>query len=78
MKEKLAALLSYHVVPGAFDTAKAIEAKSLKTVQRGRLDVREDNGQAFVDDAQILSPTIQCTDGVVHVIDAVLIPPAPR
>ena len=78
MKEKLTALLSYHVVPGAFDTAKAIEAKSLKTVQRGRLDVREDNGQVFVDDAQILSPTIQCADGVVHVIDAVLIPPAPR
>lgn len=78
MREKLTELLSYHVVPGAVDTAKAIKSKRLKTVQRSQLDVRKDSGQIFVNDAKILPPTIECTDGIVHVIDTVLIPPAPR
>ena len=75
MRDKLVALLAYHVVPGAFARDDLARQKNLRAVRGGSLAVRGQAEKLFVNDAPILPTAIQCTDGVVHPIDAVLLPP---
>lgn len=64
-KEKLAAVLSYHVVPGRVTAADILQQRELKTVQ----------GQTVsIDSLSVVSADIETSNGIVHVIDSVLIP----
>ncbi len=85
-KEKLAKILTYHVVAGNLDAAsiqkmaeKNHGVATLKTVEGGKLEVMEKNGKWMVKDAKGNTATITIADvhqsnGVIHVIDAVLMP----
>lgn len=72
-KEKLAAVLTYHVVPGKLMAADLAGQTSLKTVQGGELMLDTSNG-VTVDGASVISADIETTNGVIHVIDSVVLP----
>jgi uncharacterized surface protein with fasciclin (FAS1) repeats len=72
-KEKLTAILTYHVVPGKLMASDVVGSKSLKTVQGQSLSVNTSGG-ARVDDANIVKTDIVTSNGVIHVIDSVVIP----
>jgi len=77
-KAQLQAILKYHVVPGAVKLAKALEAGEAATVEGGKLAIAFKDGKVLVGKSAILNADIGCTNGVIHVIDAVLLPPAPE
>jgi transforming growth factor-beta-induced protein len=73
-KDKLAAILTYHVVPGRVYASDAIKAGSAKTVQGKSVHIRARDGKAYVNDAQIVATNIDADNGVIHVIDTVILP----
>ncbi len=72
-KEKLTAILTYHVVSGKYKAADVMDMKSAKTLQGGELKIDTSNG-VKVNDAKVIQPDIMCTNGVCHMIDSVLMP----
>ena len=77
-KAKLAAILTYHVVPGKVMAADVIGAGSAKpaTVNGEPLDVQVRGGKVYVNGAQVTAADVGASNGVIHVIDTVLMPPA--
>ncbi|MDY7109605.1 MAG: fasciclin domain-containing protein [Planctomycetota bacterium] len=73
-KDKLQAILTYHVVPGRIYAADALKAGTAKTVQGKSVHIRAEKGKAFINDAQIVSTDIDTSNGVIHVIDSVILP----
>jgi uncharacterized surface protein with fasciclin (FAS1) repeats len=71
-KEKLAAVLTYHVVPGNV-MAKDVKAGKVKTVQGSDLTLTTANG-VMVDSANVVKTDIVADNGVIHVIDSVVLP----
>jgi len=72
-KEKLTKILTYHVVSGkvmASDVSTMTEAPSL---EGGMLKVDASNG-VMINNAHVVTPDIECSNGVIHVIDTVLLP----
>jgi transforming growth factor-beta-induced protein len=75
-KDKLAAILTYHVVEGRVYSEDALAAKAAKTLQGGSVKISVKDGVAYVNDAKILATDIDASNGVIHVIDSVILPPA--
>lgn len=75
-KQKLIAILTYHVVPGAVMAKDVVKIKSAKTVQGQSITVKTAGGAVMVDNAKVTKTDIIARNGVVHVIDAVILPPA--
>ncbi|MGB6976862.1 MAG: fasciclin domain-containing protein [Gammaproteobacteria bacterium] len=73
-KKQLAAILTYHVVSGAA-LAKTVENGNIKTVEGQTLVIRKVNGNMMVNNARITKTTIPASNGVIHIISAVLMPP---
>ncbi|MBU2323444.1 MAG: fasciclin domain-containing protein, partial [Gammaproteobacteria bacterium] len=69
----LTAVLTYHVVPGKLMAADLAGKTSLKTVQGGELMLDTSNG-VTVDGAKVISADIETSNGVIHVIDSVVLP----
>ena len=75
-KAKLATILKYHVVPGRVKAAD-IAGKSLKVKTAAGLPVNVDGTMGVkVNNANVIQPDIETSNGVIHVIDTVLLPPA--
>jgi uncharacterized surface protein with fasciclin (FAS1) repeats len=72
-KEKLAAVLTYHVVPGKVMAAQVKPGK-VKTVQGESLNVSSQGGSVMVDNAKVTKTDIGASNGVIHVIDTVILP----
>lgn len=75
-KAKLAAILTYHVVPGKVLAADVMHLKNgtkVKTVQGSSITVRN-KPKVMVDKARVVKTDIKCDNGVIHVIDSVLMP----
>ena len=72
-KEKLTAVLTYHVVPGKVMAADVVQLKSAKTVQGQEITINTEDG-VKVDNANVITKDIECTNGVIHVIDACILP----
>jgi uncharacterized surface protein with fasciclin (FAS1) repeats len=72
-KAKLAAVLTYHVVPGKV-MAKDVKAGKVKTVQGSELTVATDGGGVMVDNAKVVKTDIAADNGVIHIIDSVVLP----
>ena len=72
-KEKLTAVLTYHVVPGKLMAADVAGLSSAKTVQGQELTIDTSDG-VKVDGAKVIKTDISASNGVIHVIDTVLIP----
>lgn len=74
-KAKLAGILKYHVVAGRVYSDQALEARHAKTLQGESLEVTFEGGVARVSGAKLLKTDIEASNGVIHVIDSVLLPP---
>lgn len=72
-KEKLTAILTYHVVPGHYMAADVLQKESLTTLQGQNLNLHVGAG-VKVNDANVIKSDIVTRNGVIHVIDAVVIP----
>jgi len=72
-KEKLTAILTYHVVPGAVKAADVLGLTTAQTVQGKSLSIDTSDG-VKVDNANVVATDIMASNGVIHVIDTVLIP----
>ncbi|QYZ69526.1 fasciclin domain-containing protein [Neotabrizicola shimadae] len=73
-KDKLVAILTYHVVPGKVMSTDLTEGMMAKTVQGGEVTITLEGGPK-VNGAVISGPDIAATNGVIHVIDSVILPP---
>jgi uncharacterized surface protein with fasciclin (FAS1) repeats len=73
-KAKLRAVLLYHVAKGKLTAAKVINRKSIKTVNGQRLRVRVKHGNVYVGGARVTTANVGASNGVIHVINKVLIP----
>lgn len=74
-KAKLTAILTYHVVPGRVLAADVVKLQSAKTVQGASVAIKVDAGKVFVDKAQVTATDVAASNGVIHVIDQVILPP---
>ncbi|MEO8439904.1 MAG: fasciclin domain-containing protein [Spartobacteria bacterium] len=73
-KAKLGKILAYHVVPGKVMAAD-VKTMEAKTAEGSDLNVKVDDGKVMVNDANVIKTDIPATNGVIHVIDTVLMPP---
>ena len=71
-KEKLTEILTYHIVAGKHMASELMNMRSIKTLQGGELELNIK--KSMVNDAKVLRPDIECSNGVCHMIDSVLIP----
>ncbi len=74
-KEKLRAILTYHVVAGDLDASEVAKLHSVKTVEGADLKIVNKNGSVMVDNAKVVKADIRTSNGIIHVIDAVMLPP---
>jgi uncharacterized surface protein with fasciclin (FAS1) repeats len=72
-KEKLTAILTYHVVSGKLMAADVVRSTQLQTVQGQSITVSTEGG-VRVDDANVVQTDIEADNGVIHVIDKVIMP----
>ncbi|MEO1497933.1 MAG: fasciclin domain-containing protein [Planctomycetota bacterium] len=73
-KDKLIAILTYHVVPGKVMAADVVGISDAPTVNGQSAPVSVENGVVTVAGATVTATDIECTNGVIHVIDSVMLP----
>ncbi len=73
-KSRLRALLTYHVVSGQWDAAHAAKLNAAQTVNGQRVDISAKDGKVMIDGATVVKADITADNGVIHVIDSVLMP----
>jgi uncharacterized surface protein with fasciclin (FAS1) repeats len=72
----LQSVLTYHVVPGKVMAADVVNLDSANTVQGEPISISVQDGTVMVNDAQVIITDIEGSNGVIHVIDAVILPPS--
>jgi uncharacterized surface protein with fasciclin (FAS1) repeats len=73
-KQKLESILLYHVIAGEVTSAQVVKLTSAKTLEGQDLRIAVDNGVVMVNDTKTVHPDILASNGVIHVIDTVLLP----
>jgi uncharacterized surface protein with fasciclin (FAS1) repeats len=73
-KDKLVAILTYHVVPGKVKAADVVKLDSASTVNGEEVAIRVSNDSVFVNNARVVATDISASNGVIHVIDTVILP----
>ncbi|MBL6704573.1 MAG: fasciclin domain-containing protein [Planctomycetaceae bacterium] len=73
-KGTLTGILTYHVVPGAVEAAKVVKLSNATTLNGQRVDIAVKDGAVMVDKAKVVVTDIKCSNGVIHVIDSVILP----
>jgi uncharacterized surface protein with fasciclin (FAS1) repeats len=73
-KAKLTAILTYHVVPGKVMATDVMKLKEAKTVQGESVKVSTMGGKVMIDNAHVVTTDIAASNGVIHVIDTVIMP----
>jgi uncharacterized surface protein with fasciclin (FAS1) repeats len=73
--EALAAILTYHVVPGAVMSGDLSDGMMATTVNGADITISIDGGTVMVNDATVVAADIEASNGVIHVIDSVILPP---
>jgi len=72
-KDKLKAVLTYHVVSGKVMSSQ-VKTMKVKTVQGSQAKIKVADGKVMIDKATVIKPDIEATNGVIHVIDTVIMP----
>lgn len=75
-KAALTKVLTYHVVPGKVMAKDVVKLSKAKTVEGADVAVRVMDGKVMVNGAHVVKTDIETSNGVIHVIDAVIMPPA--
>ena len=73
-KEKLAGILTYHVVAGKVLAADVVKLTEADTVQGSPVKIKVKDGKVMVNQANVVKTDIHCKNGVIHVLDAVILP----
>jgi len=73
-KDQLVAILTYHVVPGQVLAADVVGLDSAPTVNGQEIDITVSDDGVMVDNVSVVQTDILCSNGVIHVIDAVILP----
>lgn len=73
-KDKLVAILTYHVVSGKVDAAHVVDLSGATTLNGQRVDIAVNDGTVNIDKASVVKADIQCSNGIIHVIDTVMMP----
>jgi uncharacterized surface protein with fasciclin (FAS1) repeats len=73
-KAKLAAILTYHVVAGKVMAKEAMKLHEARTVNGEELMIKTSMGSVMINNAKVVKSDIVCSNGVIHVIDTVLLP----
>jgi uncharacterized surface protein with fasciclin (FAS1) repeats len=73
-KDQLQAILLYHVVEGSVPSSEVVKLRGAATLNGQRVDILAERGGVKVDSARVVSADVTCTNGVIHVIDSVLLP----
>lgn len=75
-RAKLRNVLLYHVVSGKVTAKKVAKLRSAQTVNGATVRIRVKDGRVYVNKARVITPDVKAANGVIHVINRVLIPPA--
>jgi transforming growth factor-beta-induced protein len=75
-KDQLTAILAYHVVPGRVTAADVAGLTSATTVQGEDVAIKVDGDKVMINDATVVTPDVMASNGVIHVIDTVIMPPS--
>ena len=73
-RDKLRAVLTYHVVAGKVTAAQVTKLKSAKTVQGSEVKIEASGGKVKIDNANVVKADVMASNGVIHVIDTVIMP----
>lgn len=73
-RKKLVAILTYHVVPGKVMAKDVVKLKEAKTAQGSKVKILVKDGTVMIDKAKVVQTDIPCKNGVIHVIDSVILP----
>ena len=73
-KAKLKRILTYHVVPGRVSASDVVKLQSAKAVSGDTIDIEASGGAVMVDNARVVKTDIGASNGIIHVIDAVILP----
>lgn len=75
-KELLASILTYHVVAGAVTSEQVVGLTTATTVQGESLDISVENGIVSINGVEVTRTDIEASNGIIHIIDGVLLPPS--
>jgi uncharacterized surface protein with fasciclin (FAS1) repeats len=76
-KERLTQILTYHVVPGEVTSSQVVNLSEAKTVNGAMIQITTTpEGSVKINDATVTAADVQASNGVIHVIDTVILPPA--
>jgi uncharacterized surface protein with fasciclin (FAS1) repeats len=75
-RRKLRRVLLYHVAAGQLEAADVVQRWSIRTLNGRKVRVRVRDSNVFLNRARVVTPDVMASNGVIHVIDRVLIPPA--
>ena len=73
-KKKLAGILTYHVVSGKVPASAVVKLSGAKTLNGQQVDVVVEDGEVMIDNAKVVTTDIACSNGIIHVIDSVILP----
>lgn len=73
-REKLTAILTYHVVPGKVMASDVVKLESAETVNGESVRIHAMDGKVMVDDATVVAADVVASNGVIHVLDTVILP----
>ena len=73
-KDKLVTVLTYHVVTGKIMATEVMKLNSAETVQGEAVMIAIDDGNVMINNAKVAMPDVEASNGVIHVIDKVLLP----
>ena len=73
-KQQLIDVLTYHVVKGNVPAAQVVKLSGAKSLNGQQIDIKVENGKVSVDNANVVATDIGCDNGVIHVIDQVILP----
>jgi uncharacterized surface protein with fasciclin (FAS1) repeats len=74
-KAALTQVLTYHVVPGKVMAADVVKLSQADTLQGEPVKIAVEDGKVMINGAEVIKTDVECTNGVIHVIDTVLMPP---
>ena len=73
-KDKLVAILTYHVVPGKVSAAEVVELTSASTANGSDVAISVRKGTVYVNDSRVVMTDIEASNGIIHVVDTVILP----
>lgn len=74
-RDKLRSVLLHHVVSGKVTSAQAMNIDSAQSIHGTTLTLEQRDGRLYVADAQVIQPDVQASNGIIHVVDKVMLPP---